>query len=98
MSTSILQMGSTAIAMIDSSNCSSLVGSSSKRRGQDFVCRSLSELVTTVTELKAMASAARAGLRKPCSPKKKYRLPGTPPIFWKIGYNAPAATGINMTL
>ena len=59
--------------------------------------RILREFVTTVTELKAIANAARAGFKKPCVPKKKSRLPGTPPMPWKTGYRAPAATGISNT-
>jgi len=50
-------------------------------------------LVTTVTELKAMARAASMGLRKPCCPKKNSRISGTPPGTAKTGYRAPAATG-----
>ena len=40
---------------------------------------SLRELVTTVTELMAIAAAARTGFRKPCSPSTGTRKSGTPP-------------------
>ena len=45
----------------------------------------LNELLTTVTELKAMARAASTGLRKPWSPKKNCSPTGTPPITANTG-------------
>ena len=56
-----------------------------------------SELLITVTELTAIAAAARIGFRNPNSPNTGPSAAGTP-AFAKNGYKTPAAMGINATL
>ena len=60
---------------------------------QTDVLRNRRELLTTLTELNAIASAASIGFRNPASPKKNARPPGTPPTAANTGYTPPPPPG-----